>query len=387
MEKKTGKGKLICPYYKKCGACDYQDVSYGQQLAFKQRYINRLLGQYGPVEKMIGMQNPYHYRCKVHAVFGYSRHTGITAGTYRKNTHSVVNVDRCLIDNELADEIIGTIKSMLPSFRIRVYDEDTGYGFLRHVLVRVGRNTGEVMVVLVASDPVFPSKNNFVRTLLHRYPQIRTIVLNVNKADTSMVLGPRNIVLYGRGYIVDQVGGCTFAISPSSFYQVNPVQTEVLYRKAMEFADLTGSEKVIDAYCGIGTMSVLAAKKAGTVLGVELNRDAVRDAIGNARHNHLSNARFYHADATVFMEEMKKNGEKADVIILDPPRSGSTPAFIHAAAGLHPSGIIYVSCGPETLARDLKLFRKQGYKAEKIQPVDMFPFTQHIETVVKMSGI
>ena len=385
MKQENSGQTAVCPYRKKCGGCDYQDVSYAQQLAFKQRYLDRLLGGFAPVKPILGMDDPYHYRCKVHAVYGYSRRTGAISGTYRKNTHNVVSIDRCLIDNELADEIIGTITGMLKSFRIKVYDEDTGYGFLRHVMVRVGHNTGEVMVILVAADPVFPSKNNFVKALLRKYPQITTVVLNINNADTSMVLGPRNIVLYGKGYIVDQVCGCSFAISPASFYKVNPVQTEHLYRCALDFAGLTGGETVIDAYCGIGTMGILAAPHAKSVIGVELNKDAVRSAIGNARHNHVSNIRFYHADATKFMQQMQQGGEKADVIIMDPPRSGSTPEFIQAATALSPSRIVYVSCGPESLERDLRLFGKRKYHAVKIQPVDMFPFTKHVETVVLMS--
>jgi 23S rRNA (uracil1939-C5)-methyltransferase len=268
---------------------------------------------------------------------------------------------------------------MLRSFRIRTYDEDTGFGLLRHVLVRKGFATEQYMVVLVTADPVFPSKNNFVKTLRQKYPEISTIVLNINSQKTSMILGERNIVLYGPGYIEDELCGCRFRISPNSFYQVNPAQTEILYQKALEYAHLTGNEEVLDAYCGTGTIGIIGSSMAGHVTGVELNPDAVRDAAANAKRNQRSNIRFIRADATEYMEN--EEGIKADVVIMDPPRSGSTERFIRAVGNLGPERVVYVSCDPQTLARDLKLFRKLHYRAVEAQPVDLFPFTGHIETV------
>ena len=251
----------------------------------------------------------------------------------------------------------------------------------RNVLVRRGFATNEIMVVLVVASPVFPSKNNFVKALRKKFPQITTVVLNVNDKKTSMVLGERDIVIYGKGFIRDTLCGCSFRISPQSFYQVNPVQTEILYRTAIEYAGLGRKETVIDAYCGIGTIGLVAAKKAKTVIGVELNPDAVHDAKLNAKENKITNAHFYQGDAGEFMEAMAAEGEHADVVFMDPPRTGSDKKFMSSVVTLNPSKIVYVSCGPETLARDLEYLTKHGYDARKIQPVDMFSFTDHCETV------
>ena len=264
------------------------------------------------------------------------------------------------------------------------YNEVTGRGFLRHVLVKRGFQTGEVMVVLVTGTPIFPARNNFTRALLKLHPEITTIIQNVNDRYTSMLLGQNEKTLYGPGYITDILCGLRFRISAKSFYQINPVQTEVLYGKAMEFAELTGKETVIDAYCGIGTIGMVAAKKAGQVLGVEVNRDAVRDARENAKLNRVKNIRFVCADAGDFMVDMANAGEHCDVLFMDPPRTGSDTAFLSCALTLAPRRIVYVSCNPETLARDLNFLTKRGYRAEKIQPVDMFPHTDHVECVVRL---
>ena len=286
-----------------------------------------------------------------------------------------------MIEDKISQEIIRTIRDMLKSFRIKTYDEDTGYGLLRHVLVRRGFSTDEIMVVLVIGSPIFTSKNNFVKALKKKYPQITTVVLNVNDKKTSMVLGERDIVIYGKGYIRDTLCGCTFRISPQSFYQVNPVQTEILYKTAIEYAGLGRKETVIDAYCGIGTIGLVAAKRAKNVIGVELNPDAVRDARINAKENKITNARFYQGDAGEFMENMAENGEHADVVFMDPPRTGSDKKFMTSVIKLNPSRIVYISCGPETLARDLEYLTKHGYDVRKIQPVDMFSFTDHCENI------
>ena len=237
------------------------------------------------------------------------------------------------------------------------------------------------MVVLVTVSPIFPSKNNFVKALRKEHPEITTVVLNVNDRQTSMVLGDRNIVLYGPGFIKDRLMGLTFRISPSTFYQVNPVQTEVLYGKAMEFAAMTGKEKVIDAYCGTGTIGIIASGNARDVIGVELNRDAIRDARMNARENKIRNVRFVPGDAGWFMEGMAAEGEKVEVVLMDPPRSGSDRKFLHSLLTLSPEKIVYVSCNPETLARDLACLTKRDYLVKKMQPVDMFPLTDSVEVV------
>ena len=378
MEEKLKK----CTVSKKCGSCQYQGISYKEQLAVKQKKMNKLLKKFANVKPIIGMENPFYYRNKVHAVFDRDRKGNIICGTYEAKTHKVVPVEECLIEDKISQEIIRTIRDMLKSFKIKTYDEDTGYGLLRHVLVRRGFSTGEIMVVLVAASPIFPSKNNFVKALRKKYPQITTVVLNVNDKKTSMVLGERDIVLYGKGFIRDNLCGCSFRISPQSFYQVNPVQTEILYKTAIEYAGLGRKETVIDAYCGIGTIGLVAAGKAKNVIGVELNSDAVHDAKINARENKITNTRFYQGDAGEFMEKMAEEGERADVVFMDPPRTGSDKKFMSSVIKLAPSRIVYISCGPESLARDLEYFTEHGYTVRKIQPVDMFSFTDHCENVV-----
>lgn len=347
--------------------------------------MEELLGGVCPVRRIIGMEEPYHYRNKVHAVFGLDRKNNPISGIYKEGTHRILPVDSCLIEDQKADEIIVTIRSMLRSFKIRVFDEDTGYGLLRHVLIRRGFTTGEILVVLVTASPVFPSKNNFVKALREKHPEITTIVQNINGRSTSMVLGDKEHVLYGKGYIEDELCGLRFRISSRSFYQINSVQTEKLYGKAMELAGLTGKETVLDAYCGIGTIGLIASKHAGKVIGVELNQDAVQDAVQNAKKNGINNAQFFCNDAGRFMSHMAARGESADVVFMDPPRSGSTEEFIDAVALMQPKRVVYISCGPDTLARDLKVFAKHGYRAKEAWPVDLFGWTGHVETVVLLS--
>lgn len=374
-----------CPVYKKCGGCDFQGVPYEEQLKIKETQVRQLLAPFCKVYPIAGMKNPYHYRNKVHAVFSHDKKGNAVSGVYQKGTHIVVPVERCMIEDEKADEIIGSIRGLLKSFKIRTYDEDTGYGLLRHVLVRRGFASGEILVVLVTASPVFPSKNNFVKALRKLHPEITTIVQNVNGRGTSMVLGNQEKTLYGKGYIEDILCGYTFRISPKSFYQVNPAQTEILYKKAIKLAGLTGKELVLDAYCGIGTIGLIASRGAGQVIGVELNRDAVRDAVANAKRNQVKNVRFYCADAGKFMVDMAADGVKADVVFMDPPRSGSDVTFLDCLAKMAPKRVVYISCEPESLARDLKYLKKKGYQAEGAWPVDMFGWTGCVETVVMLS--
>ena len=383
----TRRSNSICPVLNLCGGCQLLDMEYAKQLAFKQKQAEELLKGLCPVKPIIGMKDPFHYRNKVHAVFDRDKRGNIISGIYEENTHHVVPVEKCLIENQKADEIIGTIRGMLKSFKIRTYDEDTGFGLLRHVLIRKGFSTGEIMVVLVTASPVFPSKNNFVKALREKHPEITTIVQNINGRGTSMVLGDKEHVLYGKGYIVDELCGCRFRISSKSFYQVNSVQTEILYEKALSLSGLTGRELVVDAYCGIGTIGIIASKAAGKVIGVELNQGAVRDAVNNAKMNGIDNIRFYCNDAGRFLVNMAEQGEKADVVIMDPPRSGSTEEFMDAVGKLGAGKVVYVSCNPETLARDVRYMKKLGYRAVEAWPVDMFPGTVHVETVCLLSKL
>ncbi len=375
-----------CPVYKKCGGCQLQNLSYPEQLRFKQNKVEKLLKGFGRVAPVIGMDDPYHYRNKVQAAFRTDRNGRIQSGVYQSGTHRIVSIDSCQIEDRTADEIIVAVRRLLPSFRMTTYNEDTRKGFLRHVLVKRGFATNEVMVVLVTGTPIFPSKNHFVKALREQFPQITTIVQNINPYQTNLVLGERQNVLYGKGYIEDVLCGCRFRISPKSFYQINPVQTELLYNKAIEFAGLKGKETVLDAYCGIGTIGIVAAKHgAGQVIGVELNGDAVRDAIQNAKANGLKNIRFYKGDAGEFMQAVADEGEQLDIVLMDPPRAGSSERFLDALIRLAPPKVVYVSCNPETLARDLAYLRKNSaYRVQQIQPVDMFPHTAHVECVVKL---
>ena len=372
---------------KKCGGCTYLNLSMEEQLKKKEKEVADLLKPYCRTYPITGMKEALYYRNKVHAVFARKKDGEIISGTYREGTHEVVPVKSCLLENQQADAIIATIRKLAVSFRMRPYDEDRGFGLLRHVLIRTAHQTGQVMVVLVLASPILPAKNNFVRALREAHPEITTIVLNVNDRHTSMILGEREIVLYGKGYIEDILCGKKFRISSKSFYQINSVQTEALYSKAIELAALTGKERVIDAYCGIGTIGLIAAEKAGEVLGIELNKDAVKDAIRNAKANDTKNIRFYAADAGKFMVGMAQEKEHADLVFMDPPRSGSDEAFLSSVVRLSPDRIVYISCNPQTQARDLKYLTRHGYRAEGAWPFDMFPFTEHCETICLLSKL
>ena len=382
---KSGVKSGNCPLYKKCGGCQLQNLTYEQQLRYKQVKCIRLLGKFCRVGEIIGMENPYHYRNKVQAAFALDRHSNIISGVYQSSSHKIVPVTVCMTEDEKADEIIGTIRRLLKNFKLRPYNEDTGRGFLRHVLVKRGFKSGQIMVVLVTGTRDFPKKKDFVATLLKIHPEITTVVQNVNNQKTSMVLGNRSEVLFGDGYITEQLGDFSFRISPKAFYQINPIQTEVLYNTTLEFAGLTGKETVIDAYCGTGTIGIFASPKAKKVVGVELNPDAVKDARVNAKLNSAENTEFYNADAGEFLADAAASNEKYDVVIMDPPRSESTVKFLKSVVKLAPKTVVYVSCNPETLARDLMFLVRNGYKVKKIQPVDMFPHTNHVETVVLLS--
>ena len=381
----TEKKEQICPVAKKCGGCQLQGVAYRAQLEKKRALVADCVHGV-KVQPVLGMTDPTHYRNKVHAAFGRDKKGRVISGVYAGGTHRIVPVEHCMIEDPRADEIIATIRGLVKDFKIKTYDEDTGYGLLRHVMVRTASMTGEIMVVLVLSSPILPAKNHFLKAVRAAHPHITTVVLNVNDRHTSMVLGDRNIVLYGKGYIEDELCGNRYRISPNSFYQVNSVQTKRLYETAIAYAGLTGKETVLDAYCGIGTIGMTAAAQAEQVIGVELNPSAVKDAIVNARRNQCKNITFYNEDAGDFMRLMAaappSERVKVDVVFMDPPRSGSKETFMDAVAALAPRRVVYVSCDPHTLGRDVEYMKKIGYQPVKCQPVDMFPYTDDIETVV-----
>lgn len=371
---------IKCPNYKKCGGCQLQNLPYERQLSFKQVKCIKLLGRYHHVNEIIGMENPYHYRNKVQAAFT-TKNGKILSGVYQSSTHNIVPVDSCMIEDKIADEIIVTIRKLLKSFKLKTFDDNTFKGFLRHVLVKRSFTLGQVMVVLVTGTADFPNESKFVNALLSRHSEITTIVQNVNNKRTSLVLGNETRVLYGDGYIEDELMGKRFRISPKAFYQVNPTQTAVLYGKALEFANLNGNDTVIDAYCGTGTIGILASDKAKRVIGVELNADAVKDAKVNAKLNGVDNIEFYEDDAGKFMTNLAVTGETVDLVIMDPPRAGASLEFLRSLITLSPEKVVYISCNPETLSRDLSFLTRKGYKVRKIQPVDMFPHTEHVEVV------
>lgn len=373
-----------CPHYKKCGGCQLQNMPYERQLSFKQVKVIKLLGRYHHVCEIIGMNDPYHYRNKVQAAFGEKRGE-IISGVYQSSTHNIVPVDSCMIEDQKADEIIVTVRKLLKSFKLRAFNDVAMKGFLRHVLIKRGFSSGEIMVVLVTAVPDFPKESQFINALLSRHPEITTIVQNINNKRTSLVLGEKSRVLYGDGYIEEDLCGFRFRISPKAFYQINPTQTEKLYGKALEFAELSGDEILLDAYCGTGTIGIIASKHVKQVIGVELNSDAVKDANTNAQLNGVENIKFYCADAGKFMVEAANCGEKYDVVIMDPPRAGASIDFLRSLVTLAPQKIVYISCNPETQARDLSFLTRKGYKVRRIQPVDMFPHTEHVETVALLT--
>ncbi len=371
----------VCPLVaRNCGGCPLIQTPYPQQLARKQQQAETLLGRFAPVAPVLGQQDPWHYRNKAIATFTM-RQGKLSCGIYAEGTHRVLPEADCLLQDTLLNRTIAAALEAARACRWPAYDEDRGTGLVRHLVVRCGKRSGQVMVVLVTGQERLPGSRNFVTALRQQAPWVTTVVHNCNPRRTSAVLGRDVRVLFGPGKITDTLCGLTFSISPRSFYQVNPDQTERLYRKALEFAALTGRETVLDAYCGTGTIGLCAAATARQVVGVERTPEAVQDAVANARRNRITNARFVCADATDWMCRAAAEGFRPDVVFLDPPRAGSTPACIEAVARMEPRRVVYVSCDPETLARDVTLFGRQGYRARAFQPVDLFPHTNHLENV------
>lgn len=372
---------MKCLIERKCGSCKYINVEYNQQLEIKTNYCKDLLKNNNlnmyKVEKIKGMQYPYEYRNKIIVAFNQKYEFGF----YEENSHRIIPYNRCLLHEEVSDLIIKKIQSLLKRYRVSIYDEKRQRGLLRHVLIRRAIVKDQTMIVLVCNDNVFKGSKNFCNELVKSFPSIKTVVLNVNKRKTSIVLGNEEKVLYGKGFIVDELCGLTFKISPKSFYQINHEQCQALYNKAIDLLELKGNEIVIDAYCGIGTIGMVAAKKAKEVIGVELNQDAIKDANNNARMNKIENIRFVNDDASNFMAVLAKTKQRVDCVIMDPPRSGSTKEFMDAIKILNPKKVVYVSCDPTTQVRDIKYFSKLGYQGNVLYPFDMFPHTIHTETV------
>lgn len=381
-----------CRAFSSCGGCSLMHMKYEAELEFKQNKINSLFAEYNAeILPVIGMQNPLNYRHKIYTAFDVKRngkHHEIIAGLYEENTRKVVKVKNCLIQNKTANHIIKTIVDTMNMTHTFPYNPETGKGTLRHVYMRVSKSTGKVMVVLVTGTEMFRTAKQFVLELTGKHPEIETVIHNVNSKKTGMVLGEKSRVLFGPGFITDTISGITFKIFEKTFYQVNPVQVEKLYEEALEMAELSEKDSVLDAYCGIGTISLLAAKKAGKVTGVEINPDSVRAAKENAEFNKLENVSFFAADASDFLQKgmaKRENPASYDVVMLDPPRSGAEPEFLTSLILSSPKKIVYVSCNPDTLKRDINILVKGGYRVQKVRPVDMFPHTSHVETVCLLS--
>lgn len=364
-----------------CGGCPLLETPYPEQLRQKQARVEALLGEFGPVSPILGMEHPWHYRNKAISTFCTGPGRRLDSGIYAAGTHRVVPVASCLLHHPALDEAVEAVRRAARLCRYEPYQEDRGTGLVRHVLVRHSRATGRVLVALVTAAPVLPGARAFVSKVRELCPQVETIVQNINPRRSSAVLGPREKVLWGRGYIEDTLCGVRFRLGASSFYQINPEQTEVLYRTALDGAGLDGTQTVVDAYCGVGTIGLAAAGQARRVLGVEFNPSAARCAAQNARANGAGNARFVCADATAYLQGMAARGERADVVFLDPPRAGSTPEFLGAVDRMGPERIVYISCNPETQRRDLCLLAGRGWKARLLQPVDLFPHTEHVDAI------
>lgn len=381
--------KRWCPLFGKCGGCDYVNETYDYELMMKWLREDKLLGRYGRVEKVLSSPSLTGYRCKVQAVCGRDRDGKFITGQYRKGSHHLFPIRSCSLEDGMATAVLQTVRQMATRFSISPFDEDKGTGDLRHILIRTGWKTRETMVVLVTAKKDFPHKDDFVSAIHQKNPNVVTVVQVINNEKTSMVIpkDSEEIILWGKGYIVDNLCGLDFRISAKSFYQVNPEMAERLYEIAMNMARLRPTDTVIDAYCGTGTIGLVAASRGvKEVIGIESNPDAVKDAKLNAEANGISNARFIVDDASKWLKIAQKEGQKCDVLFLDPPRAGSSEEFLAAAGRMEPEVIVYISCNPETLARDLRyIVRFLPYKVLGIQPVDLFPGSESIETVALLS--
>lgn len=372
--------KPNCPVSTACGGCTFQNVSYEYELAYKKKKVQELMNRIAKidieVEDVVGMENPHHYRNKIQVPFGMeNKH--VVYGFYKSNTHQIIPIKTCDIEDELAAPILSTIASLMESMKIAPYHEDSRRGVIRHVLIRTSKENRTVMVVLITNSNTFPSRNNFVKALVKAHPEVTTVVQNINLRDTNVILGEKEIVLYGKGYIEDSIMGVKFHVSSKSFFQVNPVQVEKLYSLAIDAAQITEKDTVLDAYAGVATIGIICAKHAKHVTSVELVKEACINAKENAIRNNVNNITIINEDCTEYLINNKKH---FDVVVLDPPRKGSTEQFLNALIKNKPERIVYISCEPSTLARDLAILKK-AYNVNRVIPVDMFPRSFHVETV------
>ncbi|RAW11415.1 23S rRNA (uracil(1939)-C(5))-methyltransferase RlmD [Paenibacillus taichungensis] len=389
-----------CPIYDQCGGCQIQHMSYAGQLAWKRQLVVDNLQRIGKLNVMVedeegaeqqgirvlptmGMDEPWRYRNKAQVPIGAAE-GGLVGGFYAKGSHRIIDMDNCLIQHEHNDEVVTKVKEIGSHFGISAYNEETGRGLLRHVVVKKAFRTGEMMLVLVTNGRDIPYKDEWIGSIREAIPHVASICQNVNKKQTNVIFGDETRVLWGRDVIYDYIGDVQFAISARSFYQVNPVQTEVLYGKTVEYAGLSGKETVIDAYCGIGTISLFLAQHADQVYGVEIVPEAIEDARSNALLNEMRNVKFEVGASEDVIPRWKEQGIEADVIVVDPPRKGCDPRLLDTILEMKPERVVYVSCNPSTLARDLRVLEDGGYRTVEVTPVDMFPHTVHVESVAML---
>ena len=377
-----------CPIYKECGGCQLQHMSYEGQLKAKEKQVSDVLQRIGKLENVkvhpvLGMENPWRYRNKAQVPIG-EHEGGLIGGFYQQRSHQIIDMKACIIQQEKNDEVVKKVKEICNINGVRAYDEQKHKGELRHIMARYGLKSGEVMVVLVTRTNELTGKKKIIEEIVKRIPGVKSIVQNINSKKTNVIFGDETKVLWGEEVIYDSIGDIKFAISAGSFYQVNPEQTKVLYDKALEYADLTGEENVIDAYCGIGTISLFLAQKARKVYGVEIVPEAIEDAKKNAELNGISNVEFAVGEAETVIPEWYENGVVADVLVVDPPRKGCDDKLLQTIINMKPKKVVYVSCNPATLARDLRVLEDGGYQTVEVQPVDMFPQTMHVECVAQL---
>lgn len=381
-----------CSIFKECGGCQSQHLSYSAQLRLKEQQVRDQFARIGgmsdvTIHPIIGMEEPWIYRNKAQVPFGHDKQGNVIAGFYASQSHEIIDLEECYIQHPDNDAAIRYIKGLIQELGISIYDETSHHGILRHLMVRIGVHTKEMMIVLVTHGRKLPHKESLVKRIQEAFPQCKSIIQNINDRQTNVILGRENILLYGRDVIYDLIGDIRFAISPHSFFQVNPVQTKVLYHQVQKYAQLTGQETVIDAYCGIGTIALYVAQKAKQVYGVEIVPEAIQDAKKNAKLNQIEHAQFEMGAAEQVMPKWLQQGIRPEVIIVDPPRKGCDPALLDAATGMAPERIVYVSCNPATLARDAKYLYELGYHVREVQPIDMFPQTGHVECVALISPV
>ncbi len=391
IETSPDRAEPFCPVYKRCGGCSLQHMNYERTLQFKRQVVIDNLERIGglpgiQVNPAIGMETPKRYRNKAQYPVGMGNN-GPVAGFFAPRSHEIIETEECRIQHPVSDLAKDTVLGFMRAYNIPAYNETIHTGLIRHVVSKVGFSTGEVMVVVVSTRPDIPKKDRLVSLLKERIPGLKSIILNINDKPGNVIMGHENITLYGRDTIEDRLGDLVFEISPLSFYQVNPVQTLALYEKAVEYAGPTGEETVFDLYCGIGTIALFAARKAKRVIGVESVPEAVEAAKRNAERNGIDNAEFFCGNAEDVVPELYEKGIRADVVVVDPPRKGCDETLLRTLVDMAPDRIVYVSCNPSTLARDLKLLYSSGYEVREVQPVDMFPWTSHVECVVLMSKV